>query len=327
MSDTELRDSTPDLHDASRLSQTLQEDGYLLLRGLVDPDLVDRVKGDIMALLHQHQIIEDNGSPEPLWSGGPQPTETEYMAVYEKVVALDSFNELAESPRILETLESVIGKPVQVWKQRLFRVIYPTPDAPPESANVGAHQDGAVKFGYSARIFYTCWLPLMEINQELGGLALVPGSNHRGVLPLDGTVASRHKDPKQQGASGVSMDVPENSWVSTEYHPGDAVFFTNLTIHRGRPNFSDRIRFSCDFRYQPRDEPASWIAHTSGPDVRKIAQQLDETVASRALYVSAGRPTPEILEEVRWHMLQEKNTSLERARQLVEEIRARPRME
>ena len=317
----ELRDSTPYLDDASRLSGNLEADGYLLIRGLLDTDLVARVKRDIMAILREHHIIEDNGAAEPLWSGGPQPTETEYMAVYEKVVQLDSFNELAESQEIVATLERIIGEAVRVWKQRLFRIIYPTPDAPPAPANVGAHQDGAVKLGYRARIFYTCWLPLMEITDSLGGLALVPGSHRQGLLALGGTVASSHKDPGNQGASGVRLEVPENSWASTQYQPGDVVFFTRQTIHRGLPNLSDRIRLSCDFRYQPLNEPASWIAHTPGPDVRRIAQQLDETVSSRALYVTTGA-TPEILEEVRWRMLQEQSTSLERAQSWVEEIRA-----
>ena len=318
----ELKDSTACLDDPAHLLRNIQEDGYLLLRGLLDPDLVARVKRDIMAILREQHIIEDNGAAEPLWSGGPHPTETEYMAVYERVVQLDSFNDMAESQEIVATLEGVIGETVRVWKQRLFRVIYPAPDAPPEPANVGAHQDDAIKFGYSAQVFYTCWMPLMEITEYIGGLALVPGSHHQGVLALEGTVASSHKDPGNQGASGVQLEVPEDSWASTEYQPGDVVFFTNLTIHRGLPNLSDRIRLSSDFRYQPVNQSASWIAHTMGPDVRRIAQQLDETVSSRALFVTT-RATPEILEEVRWRMLQEKSTSLGRAQALVEEIRAR----
>lgn len=323
MSDlVELKDSTPYLDDPSHLSRNLEEDGYLLLRGLLDWELVDTVKRDIMDILRGHHIIEDDEGSEPLWSGGPQPNETEYMAFYEKVVQLDSFNNMAESQEIVATLEGVIGEPLRVWKQRLFRVIYPTPDAPPEAANVGAHQDGAVKFGYRAQIFYTCWIPLLEITESIGGLALVPGSHHQGVMALEGTVASSHKDPKKQGAAGVRLEVPDGSWASTAYQVGDVIFFTNLTIHRGLPNFSDRIRLSCDFRYQPIGQSSSWIANTLGPDVRRIAQQLDETISSRALYVTTGA-TPEILEEVRWCMLQEKSSSLARAQALVEEVRSR----
>jgi len=45
-------------------------------------------------------------------------------------------------------------------------------------------------------------------------------------------------------------------------------------------------------------------------------------MSSRALYVTTGA-TPEILEEVRWRMLQEKSTSLNRGQALVKEVRAR----
>lgn len=309
---TRLKDSTEYLGDVSRLSDILQEDGYLFLRRLIDPARVTRVKQDIMAILREHHIIEDDDAAEPTWSGGPHPTETEYMAVYDKIVRLDSFVALAESPEIIVVMKGIVGGAVQVWKQRLIRVFYP------DSPLVGTHQDGNPRFAFKARNFYACWLPLMGMDETVGGLALVPESHKRGILDHAETVGSSIEDAKKKNFGLSNLDL---TFATIDYHPGDALIFTERTIHNSVPNNSDWIRLSCDFRYQAEGDSVSWIAHTLGPDVRRVAQQLDETIASRALFLTT-RATKEILEEVRTRMMGEKSTSLERAQQLVAEVRA-----
>ena len=159
----------------------------------------------------------------------------------------------------------------------------------------------------------------MDIDEQVGGLAVSPGSHKGGVLDHEGTLGSSAEAAKKQG---LGLSIADPSWAFTEYQPGDAVIFTNLTIHRGLPNRSDRIRLSCDFRYQCEGDSASWLAHTLGPDVRRVAQQLDETIASRALFVTT-RASEEVLEEVRWRMLIEKSTTLKRAQELAAEVQAR----
>ena len=206
-------------------------------------------------------------------------------------------------------MEGLFGSPVQVWKQRLIRLIYPDPDTANPVA-LRAHQDGDVKFGYDARTFYGCWISLMDINERVGGIAVSPGSHKEGVLDLGGMLEG-----------GPATSDSDLDWASAGYGHGDAVIFTNLTAHHGLPNRSNRIRLSCDYRYQREGDSASWIAHTLGPDVRRVTRRLDETIASRALFVTTGA-SGEVLEEVRWRMLKEKSTGLERARALADEILA-----
>ena len=152
-----FRDSSKHLGDAGRLSSILQEDGYLFLRRLADPHQITTVKQDIMQILREHQVIEDDGAADPMWSGGPHPTESEYMAFYDRIARLDSFVHLAESPAIVALMEGLFGGPVQVWIQRLIRVLYPDPDAP-APIGLGAHQDGNFRFGYQSQSFNACWL-------------------------------------------------------------------------------------------------------------------------------------------------------------------------
>ena len=310
-----LRDSTKHLGDVTRLSENLAEDGYLLLRDLLDPNRVSQVKKDIMGVLHETHIIEETDTEDPMWSGGPHPSEAEHMRYYDKIVRLDSFDRLAESPEIVEIMESVIGGAVTVWKQRLIRVMYPDPDAA-DDIGVGTHQDGAKNLGYQADRFYTCWLPLMDSDLQIGGLAIALGSHKMGFLEHAGSSPS---DAKKARSEGFGLDSTEFAWGTTDYHPGDVIFFGHVTAHRGLVNRSDRIRLSCDFRYQSVNDTVNWIAHTSGPDCRRVAQKIDAVVTSRALYVTT-HADKETLQEVRRLMLEEKATSLERAQELAAEV-------
>ena len=312
-----FRDSTKHLGDGARLRDTLYEDGYLFLRRLVDPRQIATVKQDIMRILREHHIIEEDGADDPMWSGGPHPTEGEYMAFYDRIARMDSFVQLAESPEIVALMEGIFDGPVQVWTQRLIRVMYPDPDAP-APIGLGAHQDGNFRFGYQSQSFNACWMPLMEINQEIGGLAVSPGSHIRGELDHGGgSVASSAKGVKEKKVFG--LDAESRSWVTSDFEPGDAVIFTSLTVHRGILNRSDRIRLSCDFRYQRVDDSASWLAHTLGPDIRRVAQKIDELMSSRAFFVTT-RASEETIADVRLRMLEEKSTSLERAQELAKEL-------
>ena len=308
-------DSTDLPHAATRLRERMQSDGYLFFSRLIDADRALAVKRDLMALLREHFIIEDDGAPEPTWSGGPQPTEAEYMALYDRIVGLESFRELAGSPEIIAVVEALCEGRVQVWEQQLIRIVYPDPDAV-AAQGIGAHQDGDPKLGYRASRFYTGWISLMEIDATVGGLAVAPGSHLLGLLQSAGTVASStSKGP----ATGYGLDAAALSWATSDFVPGSTVIFHNRTAHRGLPNHSDRIRLSCDFRYQPAGDSSSWLAHTPGPEVRRTAQRIDEVLSSRALYVTTGA-TPELIGIIRRRMLEERSTTLPRARELAQEL-------
>ncbi len=310
-----LLDSTSEVRDAQLLRRRMETEGYLFFSRLFEPGPAEKVKEDIMSILRQHHIIEDDGAQDPMWSGGPRPTEAEYMAVYDRIVRLNSFQQLSRSPEIIAVLEALCEEPVQVWEQQLVRLVYPDPEAV-SAQGTGAHQDGDPKLGYRTRRFYTCWLALMDIDWTVGGLAVAPGSHRMGLLDSTGTVASSARDTD---AVAYGLDEGKLEWATTDYAPGSAVVFTSLMAHRGLPNHSERIRLSCDFRYQAASDTASWLAHTPGPQVRRTAQQIDEILAGRALFVTT-RATPEILDEVRRRMLEERSTSLVRAQELVSEI-------
>ena len=50
-------------------------------------------------------------------------------------------------------------------------------------------------------------------------------------------------------------------WLTGDYRAGDLLTFSMHTAHLGLDNNANRIRLSCDIRYQPASEPADprWI--------------------------------------------------------------------
>jgi hypothetical protein len=307
-------DATAAAGDPTRLKALLAEHGYLLLRGALNRDLVQRVRDDLIAVLHDCNILESPTAP-PIWSGGPAPTEEEYMAYYERAVQLDSFNRLAESAEVRAVMEAIYDGPVQVWEQRLLRIIPPDPDGA-APLGVGAHQDGSPQLGYLTQDFCTAWVPLTDIDDRLGGLAVVPCSHRGGVRAQTGSASSSLRTAKTQTFEAPSAG---EQWVTTTYRPGDLVVFASMTLHKGQPNTSDRLRLSCDFRYQPEGAFANWLAHTSGPEVRRVAQRIDAVITSRALFVTTHADA-DLRDAVRRRMLEERSTTLERARELAAEL-------
>ena len=307
-------DATAAAGDPTRLKALLAEHGYLLLRGALNRDLVQRVRDDLIAVLHECNILESPTAP-PIWSGGPPPTEEEYLAYYERAVRLDSFNRLAESPEVRAVMEAIYDGPVQVWEQRLLRIIPPDPDGA-APLGVGAHQDGSPQLGYLTQDFSTAWIPLTDIDERLGGLAVVPGSHLGGVRAQTGSASSSLRTAK---TTTFELPSADERWVTTNYSPGDLVVFSSMTLHKGQPNVSDRLRISCDFRYQPKGAFANWLAHTSGPEVRRVAQRIDAVITSRALFVTTHADA-DLRDAVRRRMLEERSTTLERARELAAEL-------
>jgi hypothetical protein len=83
--------------------------------------------------------------------------------------------------------------------------------------------------------------------RELGNLSVIRGSHKDGLL-----------SPKAaEGAGGLEVYLckDEYEWVEDDFEAGDVLTFTSETVHKSLPpQWKDRIRMSCDYRYQPAHE-------------------------------------------------------------------------
>jgi hypothetical protein len=108
-------------------------------------------------------------------------------------------------------------------------------------AAVPAHQD--VSYNKHLGLFCVVWVPLVEIDERCGGMAVFPKTQGLGELFEGKTVAAAH---------GWIPPIRTSDYERVELwplSPGDIVVMGNETVHESLPNSSDRIRISIDFRF------------------------------------------------------------------------------
>lgn len=245
--------------DPTQLRATMDEYGYLFFRALVPEQEVLTVRRDIVELLSEVGWLDPAHDPmEAIVAPGIQPTtegQPEYMVVYRRLLRLPRFHNFPCQPALMAIAQRLLDGEVMVHPRRIGRVTFPGSIAwttPP-------HQDyfyirGSVET-------YSCWVPLGDCSMTLGGLAVWPGSHHRGFIEHS------VKHPGAVGGHGVPVDETQAEWHTSDFAVGDALFFRSCTIHKALPNLSsDRLRISTDNRYQrSKDDidPAALRPHFS----------------------------------------------------------------
>ncbi len=144
-----------------------------------------------------------------------------------------------------------------------------------------AHQDSFFIRGTDS--FRTLWIPLVDIDQTMGGLALASGSHKHGLrdhVEQEGVYSYVFKGRRQKG---IDLDDIHEPWLTTTYHPGDVLIFHNLTQHWGLPNQSDRIRLSIDTRAQPAREPRTFQLELSILELRRYREEVKQVSTEEGL--------------------------------------------
>lgn len=106
---------------------------------------------------------------------------------------------------------------------------------------VPPHQDWASMQGSINSII--CWIPLIDINQELGAIAFVPKSHKLGLLS---------KNKKEN--FGLVDCFNDDEFISFNVEQGDIVLFSAFLVHKSGNNITRNIRWSTHFRYNDLNE-------------------------------------------------------------------------
>lgn len=89
----------------------------------------------------------------------------------------------------------------------------------------------------------TCWIPLVDVSQDMGALQIYPDVARRREL-LRTTTGGR-------GGLIVPDALPPHPPLTMELTAGDVLLISAFTPHRSTPNHSDSVRWSLDLRFQP----------------------------------------------------------------------------
>jgi hypothetical protein len=232
----ELVDSKGLFGDWEALRARIASDGYVFMRGLLDPDTIRAV--GVTGLGHLQRAGWTESSPDPVTARPELPVRAVKMRDafadlgYRQILADPGFNMIPFVPPLADLMGQILGPSGFCYPMRLPRIVYPASVVPRQPGNV-VHMDYR-----SVQDMFTCWVPLGAVPRTLGGLALQPGSQRTSQV--------RHRTLTQL----------EPGWLTADYEAGDVLAFHCLTTHAALPNRSDRMRFSAEYRWQLADQPA-----------------------------------------------------------------------
>ncbi len=248
-----LRDSTALLEDYGALHARLEEEGYLLLRGLHDPATIRRGRRAVLENLAANgQIDPTHPLDEAVIAPGGRGS---FLGGARAITRSPEFLAVVESPRLMGFFEGFLGAPATTFPYKWLRAVG-------HGGNTGAHFD-VVYMGRGTSRLYTVWTPLGDVPLELGPLAVLTGANLDRVKQTYGRM-DVDRDNVEGWFSKDPVELVERyggRWLTGEFAAGDAMLFGMFTMHGSINNSTHRYRLSCDTRYQRADEPADerWV--------------------------------------------------------------------
>lgn len=253
--------------------QQYDEEGYVLFKGLLEPEelqpLIDDISAEVDQRAHEYHakglvrsIHAEHGFKTrlaKLW----EECEAIHQHWYGGRHAGPGLFSLLTHTKLLDIAESLVGPEVHCEGRHRLRpklphwdeVTVPWHDDTPFGARRityfrEPHSLDARDPNYSATALSRVlpmtqmpepgfWLPLVEANEENGCLQLLPGG-HRHTPPTGSEWAPEKVVTELDGLQRVSMPM----------QVGDALLFHQHLPHHSPYNGSDHIRWSVDIRYQ-----------------------------------------------------------------------------
>ncbi len=249
-----LREANDLSGDRDALQARLEADGYLLIRGLHDPETVKAARRFLLNKLDENEQLD---RAYPLLEGVPSEGKRGmFMGGNKAVTHQPDFLNLVESPEIMDFCEGFFDAPVITYDYKWLRVVEP-------GGFTGAHYD-VVYMGRGTHQLVTCWTPIGDVPLDMGPLAIFVGSHRFDVLKETYGKMDVDRDHVTDSFSNDPIELADRyggQWQTSSFEMGDVLIFGMFTMHGSLDNTSHRFRLSTDTRYQRADEPVDerWI--------------------------------------------------------------------
>jgi phytanoyl-CoA hydroxylase len=245
--------------ETTGLWPVFHERGYLILRGILEPEVIDDARAALAELVDR--LAQERVAVGRSADGCPhEPFETRLWRLFEDDIdaAPLSFRQclhlpglfgLLFHPELLDLVEEFLGPEIRLYPNYTARPKLPAWDG----TLVLWHQDGgytrpAAGDGVESLRMVNVWAPLVPADERNGCLEVIPGTHRLGVVPH---VTRRHYLEIDE----AYLEPHRRDAVALPANPGDVILFHNLLFHRGLPNNSNHIRWTCDWRYQDARQP------------------------------------------------------------------------
>jgi len=249
----ELKDSNAILNDPNALKNRMNEDGYLLIRNLIDPKLVLKARYEI---LMKFAIIGEIDQNYPIYEGihsNRSYRDHVNLAAFSKGVRDGAcYLDVTLNKNLLLFYKNLMGGEVLPYSFRWPRFVRP-------GEGCGIHYDAPYMNRGSTDNLYTSWIPLGNLNKEDGTLIILEKSHKHNEL-----IANYGKKDVDKEKLGWFSTNPEKvrkkyggRWLTTDFNAGDVLCFGMFVLHGALDNHSpvNRCRLTSDTRYQLKSEP------------------------------------------------------------------------
>lgn len=196
------------------------DDGYVIFRGVLDPDLLAEVDAHVDWLSRRHpelrgeQLGHELIRDDPFWV------------------------RLVSDDRLLDIAELFVGPDIALFASHYI-------SKPPYSGQpVLWHQDGAF-WPLEPMEVVTLWLAVDPAGPENGGMRVIPGSHRQDLAAM--------RDAGGDNVLGkeIAAEVDESRAVDIVLDPGDVEVHHPNIVHGSNANTSPRRRCGLTIRYIP----------------------------------------------------------------------------
>ena len=225
------------------------ENGYVVVRDIVPPDVLARIRDAITQITAEAQagrsmrvsdvLIEPDAATGVATAAVKAP-----LRKLNALVPHDAFfHSVAASPPILDVVAQLTANALRImlYSDQVFLKPAHCGSAKP------LHQDNSYFRVAPHSHGVTCWMAVDDATEENGCMRYIPGSHKLGLLPHK-QISAAHLTPE---ASDLGREIP------VPVPAGAAIFHHLLTLHSSEANTSDKPRRAWALHYANRDAESS----------------------------------------------------------------------
>ena len=248
LKETNLKNATDE-----KLRQSLNDNGYLFLRKVIEKNDITKARNDIFEKLKNVDELEDPFT-EGIWSGRSKRDELHKNrgVFWENVSNTKSLRKITNGNNLKDVFSRIFGISSIGFDFIFLRAV---------SGGKFTHMHcDAGFFTRKTQKVLTCWLVFTDITIDKGPLFIIEGSHKFSDIKTKykGFDVDIHKHMKATiDTNPITFAQERNTKIlTTQFNPGDVLIFGMYTVHGTFENYANdkKIRLTCDIRFQPNNE-------------------------------------------------------------------------